>query len=851
MKLAQNVFDISGITCGSCVNAIESHIGSQSGINSVRVNLLKESARVIYNQKEITTKEITRHIEDIGFHANLALSSDEVMLDISGMTCAACSNAIDSTVNSLAGVEQVLVNLTSEYARVKFNQAQIGIRDIIDEIEGIGFGATIRAQELNLDKLARTEEIASWKQKFLISFILSVPFVFIMLFNLIGITILKDVQVLNIPVDVWVGFLFATALQFGVGKVFYKKAFKTVRKLKFTMDTLVVLGTSTAYFYSIFSVLYGLLVPEFSPYVFFETSAFLLTFIVLGKFLEARAKGQTSEAIKNLAKLKAKSAKLLIFDDTGNITKEQEIDAELIQKGDTLKIYPGEKIPADGVVVFGQSSVNESMITGESLPVEKTSGKAVIGATVNLEGVLHIEATQVGSESSLSQIIKLVEEAQESKPPIQAFADKVSSRFVPAIIIFSLMVFTSWFLLLSTGIVPSSYLLSGTSNFIFALLLAISVLVIACPCALGLATPTAVMVGTGIGAKQGILIKGGEPLELIHRTDTVLLDKTGTITTGSPTVTDVIISEYLSSREVDEASKKTEILTLAGALEQNSEHPLGQAIRKYANEHTDSFPKVSSFKAITGKGVSGIIDDRTILVGSRKLIEKIDNNLNHQMKKLENEGKTLVLVQEEKRVLGAIAIADTVKADSKQAVKNLRKLGIDIWMVTGDNKRTALAIASQIGINNVIADATPQEKAAKIQELQAQNKIVTFVGDGTNDSPALAQADVGIAIGAGTDIAIESAGIVLVKNSLQDVITAIHLSKKIYNKIITNFIWAFGYNILGIPIAAGVFIPIFQLLAGTTFILPPALAGLAMALSSISVVSNSLLLKRYKTPSLA
>ncbi|MCH8908781.1 MAG: copper-translocating P-type ATPase [Candidatus Heimdallarchaeota archaeon] len=577
--------------------------------------------------------------------------------------------------------------------------------------------------------------------------------------------------------------------------------------------------------------------------MFFETSAFLITFISLGKFMEARAKGKTSEAIKKLIEIQAKNAFLLKMDADGNVIEEIEVPIDQIRRKDVLKVYPGGKIPTDGKIVKGETAIDESMITGESLPVNKSEGDQVIGSTINQHGLIQIEATKVGKDTAINQIVKLVEEAQTSKAPIQGMADRISAVFVPVVVIIAVLDFIIWYLLFTFNVVPSSWLPPGSSPFLFSFLLAVSVLVIACPCALGLATPTAIMIGTGLGASNGILIKGGEPLETFHSVNTIVLDKTGTITHGKPALTDLEVHGTMTEKDV---------LFYAGSLESGSEHPLGQSIVKHAKEIIGELEGPKNFASVTGKGVTGDVSGKTVLIGSRKLMIEnnleISENMESSLIDLENQGKTAMIIAIDKQIQGLIAVADTIKDESIRAIAKMQHMGLEVWMVTGDNERTAKAIGQQVGISKIIAGVMPDEKAVKIKSLQNEGKIVAMVGDGINDSPALAQANVGIAIGAGTDVAIETADVVLVKNSLLDVIIALDLSKKTFNRIRLNFVWAFGFNILGIPLAAGLFIPLIRSLSGTTFTLPPEIAGLAMAFSSVSVVTSSLLLKRYKKP---
>ncbi|MCE7735674.1 MAG: copper-translocating P-type ATPase [Candidatus Heimdallarchaeota archaeon] len=847
-KIEKQKFNISGMTCASCVNTIENYVGSQEGVKSVKVNLLAETAMIEFDTT-VKSDNILEWTDEIGFGAELVEENEVGTLnfDIDGMTCASCVNTIEKYVSTLDGIQSISVNLTTEKAKVVFDSELIGPRGIIEGVTDIGFGAKLSSESIDLDRLAKKEEIAHWKRHLTISAILTIPFAIMMIGLLIPsiMSFFEYKLVNNVTRGAVIGFIFATPIQIYIGKDFYIKSYKAVKHGAATMDVLVALGTSAAYFYSLFSIIYGLINPSFHGDIFFETSAFLFTFILLGKFMEARAKGQTSEAIKKLMNLQAKSAILLEFDEEGKIKSEKEIPVDLIEKGDTLKIYPGGKVPTDGEITEGSSSIDEAMITGESLPVSKKVGSEVIGGTINQQGVLQMKATKVGSETAISQIVKLVDEAQSSKAPIQGMADKISAVFVPIVVVIAIVDFIIWYILLSTGVVPQSWLPAGTSSFLFAFLLAVSVLVIACPCALGLATPTAVMVGTGLGADNGILIKGGEPLETAHKIDAIILDKTGTITHGKPDVTDVELSP---NSDLD----KNQLIYFASTVESGSEHPLGRSIANYGRTIHETLPTPQDFEAIAGRGVQATVDGKEIFVGSRKLMEendiKIHTDTENKMVEFENDGKTAMLVAIDNELSGVIAVADTVKEESFEAITALTKMGIDVWMVTGDNTRTAAAIAKQVGISNVFAEVMPAEKATKVKELQEEGKTVAMVGDGVNDSPALAQANVGIAIGAGTDVAIETADMVLMKSDLRDVVTAIDLSKTTFNRIKINFGWAFGYNVAGIPLAAGLFLPFIRYFTGETFTLPPAIAGLAMAFSSVSVVTSSLLLKRYKKP---
>ncbi|OLS20386.1 MAG: Copper-exporting P-type ATPase A [Candidatus Heimdallarchaeota archaeon LC_2] len=850
LTTTKNNYAIKGMTCASCVNTIEKYIKNQEGITDISVNLLSEEAEIEFDPNLISDDDIVHWVDDIGYQA-ISLNKEVpglLNLDIDGMTCASCVGTIEKYVGGLEGVKSVSVNLSTEKAKIEYDETIVGPRDLIKAISDVGYTANLSQQDVDIDRLQRTEEIQKWKTKFYNSLILTIPILLIAMFfayvEVGPITEFLDIEIIsNLGLDDVIELSLATPVQFWIGAEFYKKGYKAAKHKTATMDTLVALGTSAAYFYGIFAMVYMVINPAFEGEVFFETSALLITFIVLGKYLEASAKGKTSEAIKKLLSLQAKSAIVLSLDDKGKVIEETEVPLELIQKGDVLKVYPGEKIPTDGVIVYGNSAIDESMVTGESMPLNKKVDDDVIGATVNQQGVLHVKATKIGSETALSQIIKLVQDAQTSKAPIQELADKVSSVFVPIVVIIAILDFFIWWGLLSLGIVPQSWLPAGTSSFLFAFILGVTVLVIACPCALGLATPTAVMVGTGIGAENNILIKGGEPLETAHKISAIILDKTGTITYGKPELTDIVTIDQVSEKDV---------LFYASSAESGSEHPLGKTIAKYGKEKLNSIDNPDEFEAITGKGIKALISGKQVFVGSRSLMKenelKVPQDLEDKMVQFEEQGKTAMLVSSDSLVIGVVAVADTVKPESKKAIAKMQSMGIAVWMVTGDNIRTANAIAKEVGITNVFAQVLPENKALKVKELQNEGHVVAMVGDGINDSPALAQADVGIAIGAGTDVAIETADMVLMRSDLTDVVVAIDLSKKTFSRIKLNFFWAFGYNIAGIPLAAGLFIPLIRYLFNFTFILPPAVAGAAMAFSSVSVVTSSLLLKRYKKP---
>lgn len=747
--------------------------------------------------------------------------TQKVNLSLFGMHCSSCAGIIERSLKKVEGVKEAHVNFAAEKASVLVDFDVSGEEDLLEAVKKAGYNATILDdKDTEFESKKQQEEIGSQFKKFVISFVLSSPMLYFMFFEFF-----KGLpgSVVLAPYIGIISLILATPVQFIIGRGFYKGMWSALRMRTFNMDSLIAIGTSTAYLYSVYNFLNYFMINnsffglngEKIPDLYFETAAFLITFVILGKWLEAKAKGRTSEAIKKLMGLQAKTARVIRNGETLDIPVEQVI------KGDILVVRPGEKIPVDGMIASGTSAIDESMVTGESMPVEKKVGDGVIGGTINKTGSFQFTATRVGSETTLSQIIRLVEEAQGSKAPIQAFADRISAWFVPAVIGVAILTFLVWFVVLGASLA-------------FALMAFTAVIVIACPCALGLATPTAIMVGTGKGAEHGILVKGGEPLESACKINAIIFDKTGTLTKGKPEVTDI---ESLGSLDEDE------ILEIAASIEKQSEHPLAESIYTYAQEEGIKLQEVTNFKAIPGHGVQAEVDGKVYFFGNRKLISDIAGleveKFNRKMSRLEEQGVTVMILATKEEVLGLIGVADTVKETSAEAVVKLQKMGIEVWMITGDNERTAKAIASQVGITNVLAEVLPEDKANEVKKLQAQGKKVAMVGDGINDAPALAQADLGIAMGSGTDVAMETGGIVIIKNDLRDVVHAISLSKETMSKIKQNMFFALFYNVIGIPVAARVFV-------GLGLVLKPELAGLAMALSSISVVSNSLLLRRYR-----
>ena len=824
---------IKGMTCASCSVSVENSLKKVNGVKNVSVNLITEKASVEYDSSLTSIQQLIESVQESGYDAfhieDRKSESTSSTFRISGMTCTSCVNTIESALKKKQGIIKVSVNLATEKAQIEYDPTLINTKEIIDVIKSVGYDAyrisSLRTRD-DREKRERASEQHTLKLRLITAILFSIPIILYSMGSAIGLKIplpisqetifgfnSKDiiVMVLTIPVMVYSGWQF------------HRGAIKTLRHGQFNMDVLIFMGTNAAFWYSVLTLF---IIREGA--VFFETAALLITFLLLGKYLEARAKGQTSQAIRKLIELQAKEAIVFING------KEMNIPVEEVQVGMELMVRPGIKIPVDGYVIEGSSYVDESMITGESMPVKKKINDNVIGATINKNGLLKIKATKVGSDTALAQIIKLVEEAQGSKAPIQRFADLVSAKFVPTVIIIALFTFIIWYGGFTFGIFPPSLINSqNLSSFTFSFKLMIAVLVIACPCALGLATPTAIMVGTGKGAEKGILIKSAEALEMAHKINTIVFDKTGTLTQGKPLVTDI---KTISNEDTDT------VLQVVASAEKGSEHPLAYAIIESAKSKGIALIDPIDFEAVPGKGIRSRINGDIILVGNRQLFELENISIQEfedQIIELENQGKTVVIAGKNKKIIGILAISDPLKKFSRETIKQLNDLKIQTILVTGDNKRTAEAVAAQVGITEVVAEVLPQDKAQIIENLQVKGHFVAMVGDGINDAPALAQANVGFAIGSGTDIAIETGDIVLIKEDLKDVVAAIQLSKKTLTKIKQNLFWAFFYNIIGIPIAAGILLIPF----GITLV--PEIAALSMAFSSVSVVTNSLLLKFY------
>ncbi|KAG6483227.1 copper-transporting ATPase HMA5-like [Zingiber officinale] len=843
---------VKGMTCTSCSTNVESALRSVPGVQKAIVALATEEAEIRYDPRIVSANRLMETVEDTGFEALLITTGEDVnrielKIDIDGEFSTRYISMVKNSIEALPGVHHTNIDAALHKITISYKPDQTGPRNFIEIIESAGSGhlkasiyPQVRGRELH-----RNDDIKQYRRSFLWSLVFTIPvFLTSMVFMYIpGTKQVLDKEIVNmLRIGELLRWILSTPVQFIIGRRFYVGSYKALRRRSPNMDVLITLGTNAAYFYSLYSVLRAATSESFKSTDFFETSSMLISFILLGKYLEILAKGKTSEAIAKLMDLTPDTAILLDLDSEGNVVSETEIDSRLIQKNDVIKVVPGGKVASDGFVIWGQSHVNESMITGESRPVAKRRGDTVIGGTVNENGALHVRATHVGAESALSQIVRLVESAQMAKAPVQKLADHISKYFVPLVIALSFSTWLVWFLAGKFNSYPKSWIPSSMDSFQLALQFGISVMVIACPCALGLATPTAVMVGTGVGASQGVLIKGGQALESAHKVNCVVFDKTGTLTTGKPVVVSTRLLKNMVLRDFYE---------YVAAAEVNSEHPLAKAIVEYAKrfgaeEESHFWPEARDFTAITGHGVKASVRHKEVMVGNKSLMLEsgidIPDEASEILTETERNAQTGIVVAVDGEVTGIIAVSDPLKPGAREVVSLLRSMKVKSIMVTGDNWGTANAIAGDVGIDTFIAEAKPHVKAEKIKELQMSGLTVAMVGDGINDSPALVSADVGMAIGAGTDVAIEAADIVLMKSNLEDVITAIDLSRKTFFRIRMNYIWALGYNILGIPIAAGVVFPF------TGFRLPPWIAGAAMAASSVSVVCCSLLLKNYTRP---
>ncbi|NPV50519.1 MAG: copper-translocating P-type ATPase [Candidatus Methanofastidiosum sp.] len=787
---------VTGMTCATCASTIEKSLMNLEGVSKAEVNLAKETASVEYDSNKLKINDLDGAVKDAGYD----VINEKAVLKVGGMTCVMCANTIEGTLSNLDGVIEVHVNVSSEKVYVTYNPKIISIAEMKKAIEGSGY-QYLGIEGEAVEDLKREENQKKKKIRIIIGAIDSAI--------LMG---LMYAPMTMLPISMsFLMFLIALPAFLYLSYPIFNAAYRSLKNKNLNMDVMYSMGIGVAFFSSIlgtFNILLG------SEFMFYEAAVMLATFLTFGRFLEERAKGKTSESIKRLMGLQAKNATVI------RDGKEIEIPIEDVVVGDIVIVKPGEKIPVDGEVISGQSYVDESMISGEPIPVLKEKTSKVIGATINKNSVINFRATKVGKDTVLSQIIKLVEEAQGSKPEIQKIADKAVSYFIPTVLTIAAISFISWYFIFD-------------STFLFAVTRLISILVIACPCALGLATPTAVTVGIGKGADLGILIKNGDALQISEKLTAVLFDKTGTLTKGMPEVTDVVPFEI----------SEKELMKIAGSVEKNSDHPLANAIVKKSEELKISLTTTTKFDTFGGKGVEANISGKKVLIGNRTLFteKKIDisKEIELQITKLETEGKTAVLVSSENKFSGIIGISDTLKQTSIDSIKELMNNGLKVYMITGDNKRTASAIANILSIKNILAEVLPEDKAKEVKRLQKNGEVVAFVGDGINDAPALAQADVGIAIGSGTDVAIESGDIVLVKNDTRDVVSAIKLSKKVMQRIKQNIFWAFAYNTALIPVAAGVLYPSFGIS------LRPEFAGFAMAMSSVTVVTLSLMLKRF------
>lgn len=805
----KKTFAIEGMTCSACEMTVSKAIEKIPGVENVNVNLLSNNATI--EMDEDVSSEVISAVEKVGYTANELSLNKELTLDVDGMTCAMCSAAVEKTINGLPGIETGTVNLLTNSATISFNPSLVKTQEIIDAITKVGYGASVKQAFKAIDEDAQKAKDTKLKTELIVGLIFGFLTMYVAMSQMIpGVTLpLFDFIHPDLyPLNFAIAQIVLTLPVVYVGRNFFTHGFRSLFNRTPNMDSLVAIGSSAAIIYSFYGT-YRIMMGDahFAHHLYFESAAVIIALIKLGKYMEHISKGKTSQAIQALLNLKPKKA-LLLKDG-----KEIEIDADEVSLGDVLIVKPGASIPVDGVILEGHSAVDESMLTGESLPVDKNPGDTVVLGTINAQGNLRIEATAVLGDTKLAQIVKLVEDAQAAKAPISKIVDQISSVFVPVVIGLAVLTLIFWYLY--TGDIEAS------------LTYFISVLVIACPCALGLATPTAIMVGTGKGAQMGIFIKSAESLENTSHIDTVLFDKTGTLTYGKMVVTDV-------------DSGHPDFLKMVASIEKYSEHPLAKAIVNKANEAQIELVSVDNFEAVSGFGVVGLYDQKELKIGNKRFVGGEDHPYTERADSLSNEGKTAMWVSYDGEIIGLIAVADTLKEDAKATVSKLTKLGVDVVMITGDNKRTATSIAKQAGIEHVIAEVLPEDKANQVEKLQAEGKNVMMVGDGINDSVALVQSNIGVAIGSGTDVAIESADVVLMHGELDDIEKTLRLSKATLRNIKQNLFWAFIYNVIGIPLAMG----IFALFGGPS--LDPMIAGGAMAFSSVSVVMNALRLRRFK-----
>lgn len=835
---------ISGMTCASCASHVEDALGQLPGVRDVVVNLATNKALLNYDPEKVKLIDMQRAVEDMGY----GVPTSEITLEVRGMTCASCVAHVEGALKELSGVQGVVVNLGLGTARVTYIPGIVSISAMKRAIHEAGYEASERSQgadALDRERRAREDEIKRQGRNLLISGSIGLIVMIGTFYDMLGPLKAFVPEFLSYK---WVIGLLTTPIVFGPGRQFFTNSWRGLKHGVTDMNLLYATGIGAAYGIALINTIFPAAGFGGEGATFFESAALLTAFIILGRWLEALTRGRTSDAIRKLMKLQPKTARIL------RDGQETEIPAEEVEINDLILVRPGESIPVDGIVADGYSAVDESMLTGESLPVEKRTGDNVIGGTLNKTGAFKFTATRVGKETALGQIIKLVENAQASKAPIQKLADWVAGHFILGVHMLAVLVFVFWFFLgyqrffdPASRFMLSPYSLGEMGVFGFALLLSVTILVISCPCAVGLATPSAMMAGAGKAAENGVLFKGAEAIEKASKLQTIVFDKTGTLTKGEPSVTDVVVvresivrnGEPLSSDE----DMQIQVLRLAAIAEINSEHPLGEAIVKGAVSRGVVMSEPESFNSIPGHGIEAQVESQVVLLGNRKLMRdrKVDfSDLASRAEALEADGKTVMFVAVDGQPTGLIAVADTLKEFTVEAIQRLHKLGIETAMITGDNRRTAEAIARQVGIDRILAEVLPQDKAEEVKKLQDSGKIVAMVGDGVNDAPALAQADVGMAIGSGTDVAKETGEVILIKDDIRDVVVTLEVAKATMRKVKQNLFWAFFYNTLSIPLAAGMFYPF------TSLIISPELAGLLMAVSSVSVTLNTLLLKGFR-----